>query len=343
MYKEYELIPELEEILYKETRINNNHNETSSTISDISKSLYLSRRKQLLQLPHFIRWVQRSLNKIFGLNIPADGKINPETQNAIRNFQKKRGLKPDGILKFAAKKALLAINAVPVPEHLLLKKYTLGPLMLNKNVSAKRLRSSMQSISRESPPVPMSSTVSAAAAAASVIIPLGGDVNWRMEPGWESRVQSPFGDDATYNKPPWIPQRFRVRQSLKNPFGDELIFAEFDVQYHVNGHAVGFLRVSPRSHDAYFLGSLTVEQTVNPDPNTYEIGGNKPVAMIELNFVYNFHIAFAIGDNDSVWKVTYRLFGDGHMGIKNEWTQGGDGWMNKPYQQIHDKAKPITQ
>ncbi|MGA1864675.1 MAG: peptidoglycan-binding protein [bacterium] len=46
----------------------------------------------------YIRWVQRSLNQILGLNLTADGVLGPRTSSAIRSFQQRQGLKVDGIV-----------------------------------------------------------------------------------------------------------------------------------------------------------------------------------------------------------------------------------------------------
>ena len=64
----------------------------------------------------YIRWVQRSLNQIMGLNLAVDGIVGTYTRSAIRSFQQQRGLTVDGIVgpqTEAALKAALAGGGAP--------------------------------------------------------------------------------------------------------------------------------------------------------------------------------------------------------------------------------------
>jgi peptidoglycan hydrolase-like protein with peptidoglycan-binding domain len=70
----------------------------------------VSRRSQT-----YIRWVQQSLNKILGLRLIVDGRLGPPTCSAIRSFQRRRGLAPDGIVGPQTERALLAAGAGPPP------------------------------------------------------------------------------------------------------------------------------------------------------------------------------------------------------------------------------------
>lgn len=54
-----------------------------------------------------VRWVQDSLNRILGLELPVTGIMNPETRSAIRSFQKQKGLPVSGIVGPDTEKALL--------------------------------------------------------------------------------------------------------------------------------------------------------------------------------------------------------------------------------------------
>ena len=54
----------------------------------------------------FNRWVQSSLNKILGLNLPVDGVIDVQTRSAIRSFQTKKGLPTDGVVGPPTERAL---------------------------------------------------------------------------------------------------------------------------------------------------------------------------------------------------------------------------------------------
>lgn len=55
----------------------------------------------------YVRWVQNSLNRILGINLPLDGIMSAETRSAIRSFQEKQGLPVDGIVGPPTEKALI--------------------------------------------------------------------------------------------------------------------------------------------------------------------------------------------------------------------------------------------
>lgn len=59
----------------------------------------------------YIMWVQRSLNRILGMNLAVDGIIGPQTRSAIRNFQQRHGLTVDGIVGPQTERALIAAGA----------------------------------------------------------------------------------------------------------------------------------------------------------------------------------------------------------------------------------------
>jgi penicillin-insensitive murein endopeptidase/putative peptidoglycan binding protein len=63
----------------------------------------------------YVRWAQRSLNKILGLNLAVDGKIGPKTRNATRMFQLSRGLTIDGKFGPKTEAAMLAAGAAKPP------------------------------------------------------------------------------------------------------------------------------------------------------------------------------------------------------------------------------------
>lgn len=65
--------------------------------------------------PDYIRWVQRSLNQILGLQLAADGDLGSQTRSAIRSFQQRQGLKVDGIVGSQTESALIAAGATPLP------------------------------------------------------------------------------------------------------------------------------------------------------------------------------------------------------------------------------------
>lgn len=59
----------------------------------------------------YVRWVQRSLNRIMGLRLDVDGVIGPMTRSAIRGFQQRNGLLVDGIVGPQTEGALIAAGA----------------------------------------------------------------------------------------------------------------------------------------------------------------------------------------------------------------------------------------
>jgi hypothetical protein len=61
----------------------------------------------------YIRWVQRSLNRIIGAGLAVDGIRGARTRRAIRHFQRQRGLGVDGIVGPRTEAALIAAGASP--------------------------------------------------------------------------------------------------------------------------------------------------------------------------------------------------------------------------------------
>ena len=55
----------------------------------------------------YVRWVQHSLSLILGLPLPLNGVMNPETREAIRDFQTRMGLLADGIVGPETQQALV--------------------------------------------------------------------------------------------------------------------------------------------------------------------------------------------------------------------------------------------
>lgn len=69
----------------------------------------------------FIRWVQKSLNKILGTRLSLDGILGKNTRSAIRNLQQQRGLRVDGLVGPETERALRtagftqpSVNATPI-------------------------------------------------------------------------------------------------------------------------------------------------------------------------------------------------------------------------------------
>jgi peptidoglycan hydrolase-like protein with peptidoglycan-binding domain len=63
----------------------------------------------------YIKWTQRSLNQILGLRLDEDGIIGSMTRSAIRAFQQRSGLAPDGIVGAQTEAALVAAGASRPP------------------------------------------------------------------------------------------------------------------------------------------------------------------------------------------------------------------------------------
>jgi len=68
--------------------------------------------------PVDVRWVQNSLNRILGLRLPVDGVAGTATRSATRAFQKKKGLRADGVAGPATAAAMIAAGA-PSPPNVL--------------------------------------------------------------------------------------------------------------------------------------------------------------------------------------------------------------------------------
>jgi phosphatidylserine/phosphatidylglycerophosphate/cardiolipin synthase-like enzyme/outer membrane protein OmpA-like peptidoglycan-associated protein len=64
--------------------------------------------------PDYIRWVQSSLNRTWGLRLAVDGIEGPATRAAVRSFQQRQGLTVDGIVGPITEAALVAAGA-PLP------------------------------------------------------------------------------------------------------------------------------------------------------------------------------------------------------------------------------------
>ena len=65
--------------------------------------------------PDYIRWVQRSLNRLIGSRLAVDGAIGRQTRDAVRAFQQRRGLPADGVVGPATERALIAAGAGQPP------------------------------------------------------------------------------------------------------------------------------------------------------------------------------------------------------------------------------------
>src|SRR5436190_12243964 len=60
--------------------------------------------------PQYIRRLQEALNGELGLRLLLDGVVSARSRRAIGRFQRQNGLTPDGIVRLATERALLARN-----------------------------------------------------------------------------------------------------------------------------------------------------------------------------------------------------------------------------------------
>lgn len=65
--------------------------------------------------PDYVRWVQRSLNQILGLQLAVDGVLGRPTRSTVRSFQQRQGLAVDGVVGEKTERALVAAGAKPPP------------------------------------------------------------------------------------------------------------------------------------------------------------------------------------------------------------------------------------
>ena len=63
----------------------------------------------------YVTWVQRALNRVLGLRLAEDGVPGTQTRSAIRSFQQRNGLKPDGVVGPLTEQKLRAVSGLPVP------------------------------------------------------------------------------------------------------------------------------------------------------------------------------------------------------------------------------------
>jgi peptidoglycan hydrolase-like protein with peptidoglycan-binding domain len=67
------------------------------------------------QSSDYVRWLQASLNRALGLRLAVDGLMGTQTRSALRSFQQRAGLKPDGRPGPLTERALSAAGAGSPP------------------------------------------------------------------------------------------------------------------------------------------------------------------------------------------------------------------------------------
>ena len=65
--------------------------------------------------PAYVRWTQKSLNRVSSAGLTVDGRFGPRTQGAVQVFQRSRGLTADGVVGPRTEAALVAAGASRPP------------------------------------------------------------------------------------------------------------------------------------------------------------------------------------------------------------------------------------
>jgi peptidoglycan hydrolase-like protein with peptidoglycan-binding domain len=73
---------------------------------ETSQRAFSGDRTRTANSPEDIRRMQRALNRSLGLRLPVDGAMSFRTRRAIRDFQRRKGLPADGIVRLATERAL---------------------------------------------------------------------------------------------------------------------------------------------------------------------------------------------------------------------------------------------
>ncbi len=64
---------------------------------------------------HYVRWLQRALNRVLPARLAVDGRLGPRTRATLRRFQRRAGLVTDGRAGPRTERALLRAGAPPLP------------------------------------------------------------------------------------------------------------------------------------------------------------------------------------------------------------------------------------
>ena len=197
-----------------------------SSFFEISKPK-LSKRNR----PGYIKWVQISLNKALGLKLVTDGKMGTQTRSAIRDFQKKLGLKADGIVGRKTERALIKAN-YPMALNISKIKSVRITSQKPKKVEAQPLIQSLSKLSEvgiEIDPVN----------AITTILNNEGDIDWELDQMKEAK--HPWNQEK-WGAGIWTSKSVVFEQGMSTVLGDE-ISAKFRVNYKYNGHSVGYFYI----------------------------------------------------------------------------------------------------
>ena len=280
---------------------------SESNLFEVPKPKVSKRNRQ-----GYIKWVQTSLNKVLGLKLVTDGRMGTQTRSAIRNFQKKVGLKADGIVERKTEQALIKAN---LPLTLSVSKLKSVRIASHKpkKVNAKRL-------------IPTSAMLREVGKAGKVGIEIDpvnaittifnneGDIEWGLDQMKEAKY--PWNQEK-WGAGIWTSNSVDFYQGMDTVLGDE-ISAKFRINYKYNGHSVGYFVIDNiNTEDAAFWG-LKVTAKISPDPNAYDIDGKRPVAAVEVYWNYKFdHFYWG----DKIYSGKIKFYGNGHFETSGNWTQ----------------------
>lgn len=277
-----------------------NKNALSKPLTKPSRSKVPKRSR-----PGYIKWVQMALNKALGLKLVSNGKMETQTRNAIRDLQKKVGLKAGGLIGPKTEQALIKAS---YPLALNISKIKSVRVTLPK-------RKAKVNIIRLKPDSPKLSEVSVdPISAITTIFNNEGDIDWELDQMKEPK--HPWNQEK-WGAGVWTSKSMEFYVGMDTVIGDE-ISAKFRINYKYNGHSVGYFHIENiKTEDAAFWG-LKVSAKIFPDPNAYNKNGKQPVAAVEVNYNYRFHHFYW---DDKIYSGQIKFYGDGDFTAIGKATQ----------------------
>ncbi len=142
-----------------------------------------------------------------------------------------------------------------------------------------------------------------------------GDVSWELQQ--MTGIKSPRDDQAIGRQEPWSTKTDTMYASVTNGLGDK-IEARFEVRFQYNGKALGNIQITNTGTNDAALWGLRVTAQIMPDQQAYRVGGQEPVAAIEVTFHYRFNRTIG---SDRIHIGRYKLYGTGDFDFSGRWTQ----------------------